>query len=664
MNRKFFRFWLLALLWGPVNAWALEIGEIQVQSALNQLFDARIPLPTLTPEDLAKVSVKLAPPPMFNEFGLERAPTLANLVFSIEYNAEGQVYVRVVSTRPIREPSLALLLEFGWPRGKTFREFTVFLDPVQRLAKRPGDRSRTVMDPTPVAAAPAPVVATSIPDQSKTVMEPVPVAAAPAPAVATAIPETGNSVPPDHDAAVEPVPVMMAAAPEPAPIPINPPPDPVRIYRPGDTYGPVAPGEGLWGIALKVRPDPGVTRDQMMQALFQANPQAFGKSGIGGLKIGAVLRIPTLREIADFTGSPVARQLAAPASTVTLAEGAASKAAPAAPEAALAGKAGPDFPEVFPLPPPDLPEPTAVVVTISGIPPKAAPAIAEPDQPKPEPVVAATPSAPPAAEPAVLPAIVAPEPVASRLEPVSAMPLLSLAVAEMIAAAAPVSSAALAWTTVGGPPVSEKALSEPALEIAAPLPVVEAVTVIPPTSAMTDGLKAAPAPIDAFGLLTEIEQRIPPSVFELLPPVQRSGRSVTTAVAPTDQPAPPAPLLEPPALEMPPTPPVASAALVSSEYGPVAANERLWDIAARVRPDPGISKEQMMRALFKANPQAFSKPGNMDSLKVGVMLRIPALREIVDYTGSKAAKQLLEQQRQPDVAIPAVPEPAASDQRQ
>jgi len=105
MNRKFFRFWLLALLWGPVNAWALEIGEIQVQSALNQLFDARIPLPTLTPEDLAKVSVKLAPPPMFNEFGLERAPTLANLVFSIEYNAEGQVYVRVVSTRPIREPS-------------------------------------------------------------------------------------------------------------------------------------------------------------------------------------------------------------------------------------------------------------------------------------------------------------------------------------------------------------------------------------------------------------------------------------------------------------------------------------------------------------------------------------------------------------------------------
>ena len=29
-----------------------------------------------------------------------------------------------------------MLLEFDWLRGKTFREFTVFLDPVQRLCKR------------------------------------------------------------------------------------------------------------------------------------------------------------------------------------------------------------------------------------------------------------------------------------------------------------------------------------------------------------------------------------------------------------------------------------------------------------------------------------------------------------------------------------------------
>lgn len=653
MNRKGFRCQLLALvlLFGPISALALEIGEIQVQSALNQLFDARIPLPTLTPEELAKVSVKLAPPPMFNEFGLERAPTLANLVFSIEYNAEGQVYVRVVSTKPIREPSLALLLEFGWPRGRTFREFTVFLDPVQRLAKRPGDRSKTVMEPPP----------------------PPPVAAAPVPAVVASIPEPERNTPPDQGAVTEPAALRVAAAPEPSPTPVASPADPVRIYRPGDTYGPVAPGEGLWGIALKVRPDPGITREQMMQALFQANPQAFGKLGIGGLKIGAVLRIPTLREIADFTDSPVARQLAT-AGPAGVSAGTEPNAAPPVPEPELAEKAPLDSPQVFPLPPPDQLEPIAGVTVASASPPEAASAIAEPVPPTPEPVMAISP-APPTSKLTVLAVTASSEPVAPLLESVSVTPLLSLVVAEIIAKVTPVSSVALAWTTVVGPPVSEAALSAPALAIAAaPLPIAEAVTVIPPEPAIADALKPAPVPMDVFGWLAEIEQRIPPSVFELLPPIQRRDQWVATTTAltdpatPVDHPPEPPPLeilpippVEPAVLEILPTPPVEPAARVSREYGPVIANERLWDIATRTRPDPGISKDQMMRALFKVNPQAFSKPDTMDSLKVGAMLRIPTLREIVDYTDSKVAKQLLEQQA---VTTPATPEPAASEQRQ
>ena len=66
-----------------------------------------------------------------------------------------------------------------------------------------------------------------------------------------------------------------------------------------------------------------------------------------------------------------------------------------------------------------------------------------------------------------------------------------------------------------------------------------------------------------------------------------------------------------------------------------------------------------MKALFKANPRAFSKANNMDSLKTGATLRIPTLREIVDYTGSKAASQLLEAAEKPPVAEPPAPAPAA-----
>jgi len=298
VTRKLFRFWLIALLLGPGCALALDIGEIQVHSALNQLFDARIPLPALTPEQLDKVSVRLAPAPMFKEFGLERAAALTNLVFSIEYNAEGQVYVRVVSTKPIREPSLGLLLEFGWPRGKTFREFTVLLDPVQRLAQRPTDRSKTVLD------APAAAPASPPPSASPTV--------APAPESKSELAPAPNL--PKEDSAPPEVAAMAGSASVEPPgkplLPVEAEPVPVRIYRPGDTYSPVAAGEGLWAIALKVRPDPGITRDQMTEALFKANRHAFGKTGISGLKSGSMLRIPSFQEIADLTGSTTARHLA------------------------------------------------------------------------------------------------------------------------------------------------------------------------------------------------------------------------------------------------------------------------------------------------------------------------------------------------------------------
>jgi len=55
-------------------------------------------------------------------------------------------------------------------------------------------------------------------------------------------------------------------------------------------YGPVKSGETLSGIAFRHRPS-GVTPNQMIMALFQANPQAFDDN-INVLHEGAILRIP------------------------------------------------------------------------------------------------------------------------------------------------------------------------------------------------------------------------------------------------------------------------------------------------------------------------------------------------------------------------------------
>ncbi len=712
MLRKSFRFWLMPLLLGPVCALALEIGEIQVSSALNQIFDARIPLPKLTPEELNKVSVKLAPQPLFKEFGLERTRTLTKLVFSIEYNPAGDVYVRIVSTEPIREPSLGLLLEFGWPRGKTFREFTIFLDPVQRLAKSSSDRTKTVLNeatvtppppapapPTPVATPPAleiavsqpppqpasatavtapPVVATPIPESTvadatvpaspATVPTPAVVPAStiktaePAP-VTTPVASAVASSPKTAEPAPVTIPVASAVASSPKnaePAPVIPPiastiassPLPIEVrppsqtpaYKPGDAYGPVAVGEGLWKIALKLRPDPGITPEQMMQALFRANPQAFTRSGIDGLKIGSTLRIPSLREIASFSGSAAAKQLADTEETTAalLAETAKASGLPVTNVKAIDANSPIRWgTKAFPL----------------------APVIIEPIESK--------------------ITLLTSKQSATRgqtggtaiLTPVAAIPLLYEAVSEVMIGMVKVPGLVISNQIVPDMVTSNARRGEVRKTgpVLSPVGVAANRSLIKPLETNSSVANKLDSP-DKSGqaepsLVAKSlpEAKLPITLLATgkhpgaLPP-QSSEAVAVQAPAPSPDPKPLAntPIPSIPASVLPSvshspvseSKPVADTATVKGEaeyattaadqYGPVVANQRLWDIATKLRPDERISKDVMMRALVKANPHAFAKAG-MNQMKVGAMLRVPTLEDIVTHTGSPVAKELLQQ---------------------
>ncbi len=68
-----------------------------------------------------------------------------------------------------------------------------------------------------------------------------------------------------------------------------------------------------------------------------------------------------------------------------------------------------------------------------------------------------------------------------------------------------------------------------------------------------------------------------------------------------------------------------AAAFETSEYGPVRFGETLSEIAVQVAGN-GVSMNEMMAALFEANPQAFGD--NIDLLHEGAVLRIPGLDEM------------------------------------
>ena len=71
-----------------------------------------------------------------------------------------------------------------------------------------------------------------------------------------------------------------------------------------------------------------------------------------------------------------------------------------------------------------------------------------------------------------------------------------------------------------------------------------------------------------------------------------------------------------------------ASAVTGDSYGPVGRGETLWAIANKVRPrDAGI--QSMMLALLRNNPQAFSLD-NVNALKTGAVLRIPAASEVRD----------------------------------
>ncbi len=93
----------------------------------------------------------------------------------------------------------------------------------------------------------------------------------------------------------------------------------------------------------------------------------------------------------------------------------------------------------------------------------------------------------------------------------------------------------------------------------------------------------------------------------------------------------------------------AGASLNTQKYGPTRKGESLAQVAQQVLTDTTISNEQMMWALFTANPKAFEN-GKLNRLRAGVYLTVPtseqargidaktARREIESRTASAAPK--------------------------
>ena len=264
MSKKLVFVLALALAALPLAANALGLGEIKLNSALNQPLSADIAVVSAAPDEISSLHVKLASAAQFQQAGIPMANALNQLQFKVVPGTNGTASIHVSSSQPFREPFLDVLLDVTWDNGELIREYTVFVNP---------PNFESTMQAAPTAATAAPVNA-------------APATAAPAPS--TVAPTATTVAKPVVAAPMAPA---QAAAPPAAPA-VAAPSSQAQL---GGNYGPIHRGETLSEIALKLRPQ-GVTLNQMMIAIYRANPEVFMRN-INLMKAGYVLRIPTADDI-------------------------------------------------------------------------------------------------------------------------------------------------------------------------------------------------------------------------------------------------------------------------------------------------------------------------------------------------------------------------------
>ncbi|KIF82260.1 FimV/HubP family polar landmark protein [Noviherbaspirillum autotrophicum] len=244
------------------NAYAAGMGKLTVLSSLGQPLRAEIELSTVAKDEAGALVAKLASPEAFRQAGVDYNSALSSLRFSVEQRG-GRQFVYVTSTQPLNEPFVDMLLELGGPNGRLVREYTFLLDPPDMRAAQPAQ----------VAPAPRAEQARANPPQPAVTQPP----AAPAEKPVASKPQTAKAVKPAPQESRE------AGAAE-------------YQVKNGDTLAKIASQYKSGGVSL----------DQMLVALYQANPDAFAGNNMNRLKAGQILTVPSADE-AQRVGKSEAR---------------------------------------------------------------------------------------------------------------------------------------------------------------------------------------------------------------------------------------------------------------------------------------------------------------------------------------------------------------------
>jgi pilus assembly protein FimV len=231
----------------PGAAQALGLGEIHVNSALNEPLAADIEIVGATAEELSSLTASVANRDTFLRFGAERPAFLASATFKVSHDEKGKPMLVIRSTDSFTEPLVNLLVDLRWHNGEVIRQYSLLLDPAGFPAA------------TQVAAA------VRSPAVSPATL------ALPAPAAAVISTRAENTTR-------------------------------------ATTHIKIGAKATLRGVAWRVGARSDFDLKKTMLAIFRANPHAF-EGNINRMRLGAVLTIPSAADISTISKEDASREI-------------------------------------------------------------------------------------------------------------------------------------------------------------------------------------------------------------------------------------------------------------------------------------------------------------------------------------------------------------------
>lgn len=245
----------------PMLANAAGLGRMSVLSSLGEPFRGQIEIVGVQPSEADSLLVKLGSPDAHEAAQLPY-PGSMGLRFNVEKRKNGRYVVLVNSSQAVTEPFMDLIVELYWDGGNVKREFTALIDPPNYRA--------------PVSAADAepryqPDTLPGVRSSGKV--------------------KQGKKAKPADSGEV-------------AAESVRPAKDPAQVGADGYT---VKSGDTLSAIARKVQPE-GVSLDQVLLALYRANPQAF-EGNMNRLKRGKIMQVPSADEMKAVSAAEASREV-------------------------------------------------------------------------------------------------------------------------------------------------------------------------------------------------------------------------------------------------------------------------------------------------------------------------------------------------------------------